>query len=155
MSSTKAPILLLGGSGKVAKRIAQQLEALKQPVLVASRNASGANGVVFDWNDPNTWDNAFTANKGIKAVFLVAPPILEPLPIMAEYIAFAQKQGVRRFVLLSASSFEAGGPLMGKVHAHLKELGEKGEIEWAVLRPTWFQGACRFWHSCMMKLTSP
>ncbi|KAH8682273.1 hypothetical protein BX600DRAFT_448127, partial [Xylariales sp. PMI_506] len=28
---------------------------------------------------------------------------------------------------------------MGKVHTYLRELGDRGEIEWAVLRPTWFQ----------------
>jgi festuclavine dehydrogenase len=29
---------------------------------------------------------------------------------------------------------------MGGVHALLKERGDRGEFEWAVLRPTWFQG---------------
>ncbi|KAK3939700.1 hypothetical protein QBC46DRAFT_387357 [Diplogelasinospora grovesii] len=28
---------------------------------------------------------------------------------------------------------------MGKVHAYLRELGTRGEVDWAVLRPTWFQ----------------
>ncbi|KAL2154435.1 hypothetical protein VTH82DRAFT_3111 [Thermothelomyces myriococcoides] len=28
---------------------------------------------------------------------------------------------------------------MGLAHAHLAELGQKGEVEWACLRPTWFQ----------------
>lgn len=28
---------------------------------------------------------------------------------------------------------------MGKVHAYLRELGQRGDVEWGVLRPTWFQ----------------
>lgn len=54
---------------------------------------------------------------------------------------------MKRFVLLSASPFERGGPSLGQVHDYLAELGEKGGkeeggkgIEWAVLRPTWFMG---------------
>ncbi|KAM7208108.1 hypothetical protein V8F20_001654 [Naviculisporaceae sp. PSN 640] len=47
--------------------------------------------------------------------------------------------GVRRFVLQSASCIEPGGPAMGKVHGYFRELGSRGEIEWAVLRPSWFQ----------------
>ncbi|KAJ4382526.1 hypothetical protein N0V85_008553 [Neurospora sp. IMI 360204] len=34
---------------------------------------------------------------------------------------------------------EPGGFLLGRVHAHLRELGQRGEAEWAVLRPTWCQ----------------
>lgn len=46
----------------------------------------------------------------------------------------ALSSGVRRFVLLSASSLEAGGPMMGQVHAYLQSMAP----EWAVLRPSWF-----------------
>ncbi len=43
-------------------------------------------------------------------------------------------RGVRRFVLLSSSRLEPGGPMMGEVHAWLA----KSASEWAVLRPSWF-----------------
>jgi uncharacterized protein YbjT (DUF2867 family) len=52
-------------------------------------------------------------------------------------ISFAQnaiERGVERFVLLSGSPIEAGGPATGKVHAWLQTSG----AEWAVLRPSWF-----------------
>ena len=152
MAPSKAPVLLLGGTGKVARRIAHQLAATHQPVLVATRKGSAvAGGVLFDWNDRETWGNAFAAAqpgkpaKGgppISAIFLVCPPILDVLSIMSEYIDFARSQGVRRFVLLSSSAVEKGGVAMGKVHSYLSDLGSKGEVEWAVLRPTWFQ---RLW----------
>jgi len=55
--------------------------------------------------------------------------------LMKDFIDFAIQKGVKRMVLLSASTFEAGGMAMGEVHAYLKGLDG---IEWAVLRPTWF-----------------
>lgn len=58
---------------------------------------------------------------------------------MIELIDYARSRDATRFVLQSASSIEAGGPTMGKVHAYLRELGQRGEVDWAVLRPTWFQ----------------
>jgi hypothetical protein len=58
---------------------------------------------------------------------------------MTEFVDFARERGAQRFVLQSASSIEEGGPAMGKVHSYLKKLGGQGAVEWAVLRPTWFQ----------------
>ncbi|KAK3903119.1 hypothetical protein C8A05DRAFT_14906 [Staphylotrichum tortipilum] len=159
-------ILVLGGTGKVGSRIVRQL--LSSPshsdytILVASRNGSSDssnlqqqhnNGarvqhVPFDWHNPDTWRNPFslstttstTTPAGISAIYLIAPPSLDADVLMTKFIDFARERGgVRRFVLQSASSIEAGGPAMGKVHAYLEGLGREGEVEWAVLKPTWFQ----------------
>ncbi|KAJ7880911.1 hypothetical protein B0H13DRAFT_2050068 [Mycena leptocephala] len=46
-------------------------------------------------------------------------------------------KGVKRFVFMSASVIEAGGPMMGQVHEYLRSL----TVEYCVLRPTWFFGA--------------
>ncbi len=53
---------------------------------------------------------------------------------MKKFIDLAKHNGVTRFVLLSSSALEAGGPAHGKVHEYLVGLG----VEYAVLRPTWF-----------------
>jgi uncharacterized protein YbjT (DUF2867 family) len=53
---------------------------------------------------------------------------------MQPFIELAIAQGVRRFVLLSSSAIEKGGPAMGVVHALLHSIAP----EWAVLRPSWF-----------------
>ncbi len=165
--SPKNTVLVLGGTGTVGKRIAQQLATTSHPALIASRSGSGANGVVFDWLDTDTWVNPFAAatdiRRGIsstgsgsgtgsgssgseagdgviRSVYLIAPPeVPEPASMMMEFINFARERGVRRFVLQSASCIEPGGPLMGKVHAYLREMGQRGELDWAVLRPTWLQ----------------
>jgi festuclavine dehydrogenase len=42
---------------------------------------------------------------------------------------------VKRFVLLSASQEGPDGALLGAVHKYLIDIG----VDYAVLRPTWFQ----------------
>lgn len=166
MTSIEAPILILGGTGTVGSRIASQLASQGIPTLIASRNpppSSSLSHVNFDWDDPYTWEPIFLsktnstegtttepeqaqqsskpqpAPQPIKSIYLVAPPSLSGDRPMIEFIEFARSRGVHRFILQSASSIEAGGPLMGKVHAYLRELGQRGDVEWGVLRPTWFQ----------------
>lgn len=56
-----------------------------------------------------------------------------------EFIELAAKQGIRRFVLLGSSMVPEGGPFMGQVHKKLRGLN----VEWAVLRPSWFMGECK------------
>lgn len=69
-----------------------------------------------------------------------SPSPSQQASLLMQFIDYArQKHGTRRFVLQSASAMEPGGFALGRVHAHLRELGQRGEVEWAVLRPTWFQ----------------
>jgi uncharacterized protein YbjT (DUF2867 family) len=137
-------VLVLGGTGKTGSRITRLLEASSVPFLAASRSGAGDNGVKFDWMDRATWDIPFGAaspDAPITAVWLIGAPILEMAPLARDFIDLAREKGVRRFVFLSASSVECGGPVHGQVHQYLKELGDAGQIEWAVMRPTWFSGA--------------
>jgi festuclavine dehydrogenase len=138
MAPTEAPLLILGGTGTVGSRIVQQLASSSIPALVASRSGSGKNGVIFDWHDRKTWNNPYEKG-GVRAVYLIAPPMIDAASVMMDFVDFAREKGTKRFVLQSASSIEPGGPAMGKVHAYLRELGTRGEVDWAVLRPTWFQ----------------
>jgi nucleoside-diphosphate-sugar epimerase len=43
--------LIIGGTGKTGRRVAEQLKARQQPVRIASRSGP----VSFDWTDPSTW----------------------------------------------------------------------------------------------------
>ncbi|KAK4239073.1 hypothetical protein C8A03DRAFT_43262 [Achaetomium macrosporum] len=157
---SRPAILVLGGTGKVGSRIVRQLSSYdtNHLVLVASRNANNASSssqsqqqsedadkvrhVHFDWDNTDTWSNPFSAlpaGTTLSAVYIIAPGSLNAETLMNTFVDFARERGVRRFVLQSASCIEAGGVLMGKVHAYLRELGQRGQVEWAVLRPTWFQ----------------
>ena len=127
--------LLTGGTGKTGSRLARQLIESGRTVRIASRSGSGVEGaesIRFDWLDDSTHQAAL---KGVQAVYLVAPAgSSDPHSVMAPFIERAIGQGVRRFVLLSASPIEEGGPIMGATHQMLRQAAP----EWAVLRPTWF-----------------
>lgn len=123
--------LITGGTGKTGRRIAALLSATGRAVRPVARTA-GVETVRFDWTDQTTFDPALD---GVSAIYLLAPSnVAEPLDAMRPFLDRALQQGVRRLVLLSASSLPKGGPMMGAVHAYLEE----NAPEWAVLRPTWF-----------------
>lgn len=149
----KSPILILGGTGTVGSRIVKQLADASIPTLVASRTGGAPDsehvkGVKFDWHDKSTHDGPFMAagDIGIRAVYLIAPPVIASAPVMIEFINRALSKGTRRFVLQSATPIEAGCDTLGlgKVHQYLRELGNQGKADWCVLRPTWFQGEIGF-----------
>jgi uncharacterized protein YbjT (DUF2867 family) len=50
-TETTRPTLVLGGTGKAGRRVAEQLIARGMPVRVGSRPAD----LRFDWEDPATW----------------------------------------------------------------------------------------------------
>ncbi|KAK0475043.1 hypothetical protein EDD18DRAFT_1313306 [Armillaria luteobubalina] len=131
-------ILLTAGTGKTAIRIARLLKDANQPVLLTSRKGvvpEPFKGVKFDWLDPSTFENVFTADPNIDRIYLVSPAgSIDPLPPMKPFLDLAVKKGVNRFVLLSASALEAGHPAMGKVHEYLLSL----KVDYAVIRPSWF-----------------
>ncbi|KAK1633482.1 family ergot alkaloid biosynthesis protein [Colletotrichum phormii] len=145
---TTRKILILGGTGKVGRQITKLLARTSTPVYQSSRSAASTTepdadniqAVAFDWENEQTW--AAALGVGATSIFLVAPPVMDMLPPMRSFIDQARIQSrTTRFVLLSGSPIEPdiNGYAMGRPHAYLKELGDRGEVEWAALRPTWFQ----------------
>lgn len=137
-------VLLLGGTGKVAGRIAPKLKSAGIPFLVASRSGQAPEGyhaVKFDWLDKATWGGTLAVVPPVRAVFIVFQGIVDPSLIATEFIDLAVGYGVKRFVFLSQSVANEGGPGFGQVHSYLHRLGDEGKISWAVLRPTWYQRA--------------
>ncbi|PBK84982.1 NAD(P)-binding protein [Armillaria gallica] len=140
-------ILLTGGTGKTAMRIARLLKEANQPVLLTSRKGvvpEPFKGVKFDWYDPSTFENALTAEPDIDRIYLVAPTATsEVFPPMKPFIDLAVQKGVKRFVLLTGTTMTDGYPLMGlKVHEYLLSLN----VDYAVIRPPWFFENFLTWH---------
>lgn len=125
-------ILVTGGTGTTGRLVAEGLRKVGILPKIATRNPSGENDVLFDWQQPESACRAFD---GIDAMYIVAPTSTSDHgTVVPPILDIALSSGVRRFVLLSASSLESGGPMMGQIHAYLAA----NSAEWTVLRPTWF-----------------
>ncbi len=131
-SDNSTKILVTGGTGTTGRLVVEGLRARGIMPDVGTRNPSRENEVLFDWQQPESARKAFD---GVDAVYIVAPTnTSDHGAIVPPVLDIARSCGVRRFVLLSASSLKAGGPMMGQIHAYLTDKVP----EWTVLRPTWF-----------------
>lgn len=125
-------VLVTGGTGKTGQMVAKQLARRGIGTRIATRNPAATDQVRFEWNDPATHGPAL---EGTGAVYLVAPTgQTEQLATMRPFLERALSQIPGRLVLLSASSLEEGGPMMGEVHTWLAAHAPL----WTVLRPSWF-----------------
>ncbi|MFZ4835199.1 ergot alkaloid biosynthesis protein [Rouxiella sp. Mn2063] len=125
-------ILLTGGKGKTGTLIGELLTQKGFAYQIATRHPVSDNEVTFDWMRPDLADAAFN---NVKALYIVAPTnTSDHGTVVLPLLEIALRKGVQRFVLLSASSLEAGAPMMGKIHTWLVA----NAPEWVVLRPTWF-----------------
>lgn len=118
--------LVLGGTGKTGRRVAQRLTARDLPVRIGSRSGEPP----FDWNDRASWAPAL---EGMEAAYVVYYPDLampEAAGAIRSFAELAMDRGVRRLVLLSGRGEE--GALASE-----RALQDSG-ADWTVVRATWF-----------------
>jgi uncharacterized protein YbjT (DUF2867 family) len=117
--------LVLGGTGKTGRRVAERLAARAIPVRAGSRSGAPP----FDWEDRSTWAPALD---GVGSVYV--SHYLDVLPGAAETVgAFADlavNSGARRLVLMSGRGEEEAERVEQAVRASGAEL--------TILRATWF-----------------
>ncbi|WP_214626967.1 NAD(P)H-binding protein [Paenibacillus agaridevorans] len=120
------PVLIIGGTGKTGRRVAERLKSQGVEVRVASRTGAA----YFDWTDQSTWGKVL---EGVSAAYVAYYPDLA-VPGAAEDIAafsrVAISMGVRKIVLLSGRGEE--GALMAE-----RELRNSG-ADWTIVRASWF-----------------
>jgi uncharacterized protein YbjT (DUF2867 family) len=129
MSNDTSPshtTLVLGGTGKTGRRVAQRLAARGMPTRIGSR----AGTPPFEWDDPATWAPVL---RDVTAVYIVYYPDLA-FPGAAETIGsfadLAVTRGARRLVLLSGRGEE-------EAQVSEKAVQESG-AEWTIVRASWF-----------------
>lgn len=118
--------LVLGGTGKTGRRVAQRLQTRGVETRITSRSANPG----FDWNDPNTWD---TALQGVSAAYIsYAPDLAIPgaTETIHRFVEQAATRGIKRLVLLSGRGEE-------EAQACERIVGNSG-VEWTVVRASWF-----------------
>ncbi|MEU3064042.1 NAD(P)H-binding protein [Streptomyces subrutilus] len=118
--------LIIGGTGKTGRRVAEKLTAQGREVRIGSRSAEPA----FDWHDPKTWEPALA---GVDRVYVTYYPDLA-FPGAAEQVGEFSKvavaAGARRLVLLSGRGEEA---------AEVSEDNLKASgADWTIVRSSWF-----------------
>ncbi len=128
MTTTQQPqmTLVLGGTGKTGRRVAQRLRALDLPVRIGSR----AGRPPFDWEDRDTWAPAL---EGAGAAYVsYYPDVSLPgaVDTVGAFARLAVASGVRRLVLLSGR---------GEPEAELAEQAVRDSgAALTVIRATWF-----------------
>jgi len=123
---TAKTTLVLGGTGKTGRRIAEQLAARKVPVRIGSRSATPA----FDWDNRSTW---LAALANVDAVYISYYPDLAAPGATDAIRAFsdlAVRSGVRRLVLLSGRGEQEA--------QRCEEIVKQSGVQWTVLRCSWF-----------------
>ena len=91
-ATTQQPTLVLGGTGKTGRRVAQRLAALGRPVRIGTPSGTPP----FDWTDEATWPVALD---GVGSVYVTYYPDLA-VPGAAEAVAsFADLHPVSKIVL--------------------------------------------------------
>jgi uncharacterized protein YbjT (DUF2867 family) len=123
---TDGTSLVLGGTGKTGRRVAERLAARDLPVRVGSRSGDPA----FDWDDPATWGPAL---EGVGSVYVsYYPDLAVPgAPAAVEALsAVAAERGVSRLVLLSGRGEEEA--------QRAEEAVMASGLEWTVVRCSWF-----------------
>jgi uncharacterized protein YbjT (DUF2867 family) len=121
-----ATTLVIGGTGKTGRRVAERLSASGLLVRVGSRSGDPA----FDWDDESTWKPAL---RGVRAAYLTYAPDLG-LPGAAEQVRaladLAVSGGTRRLVLLSGRGQDG--------HAPAERAVQESGADWTIVRAAWF-----------------
>lgn len=124
--SQEQPFLIVGGTGKTGRRVAERLRASGTETRLASRRGK----TVFDWEDPRTWP---TALEGAAAAYITFAPDLAVLGAAERVGSFAKlavAMGVSRLVLLSGRGED--GALASE------EAFRASGADWTILRASWF-----------------
>jgi uncharacterized protein YbjT (DUF2867 family) len=119
-------ILVLGGTGKTGKRVAQRLRKLNQFVRIGSRKENPR----FDWEDQNTWPGAL---KDVAKVYITFQPEIA-LPGAVEtvrsFVDMAKEAGIQKLVFLSGRG--------EKEAQHCEQIVMSSGIDWTIARASWF-----------------
>lgn len=123
----KKPLtLVLGGTGKTGRRVAERLQAAGHAVRIGSRSAVPS----FDWDKEAGWDASL---KGVTAAYITYSPDLAmpgATDAIETFVRKAKKAGVKRLVILSGR----GEPEAQACERIVQDSG----LEWTVVRASWF-----------------
>ena len=98
----KDNFLIIGGTGKTGRKVADSLKLLNQNVRIGSRSSEPA----FAWNNEETWKDAL---EGVDKMYITYQPDLAvpgAKQSIESLIDLAQKQHLKKVVLLSGGKVD-------------------------------------------------
>ena len=122
----KGLTLVLGGSGKTGRRVAERLTAKGHEVRIGSRSAAPS----FDWDNEKGWENCL---RGVTAAYITyAPDLAMPgaQDAIQAFVDLAKRRGVKRLVLLSGRGEEEAQAC--------EHIVQNAGLEWTIVRASWF-----------------
>ena len=125
-TNTNQPILVLGATGKIGRRVLKRLRARGLPTRLGSRTADPP----FDWENRVTWTPAL---EGVRSVYVSYYPDLAVPGAVETVGAFARlavERGVPRLVLLAGRGEEEAE----RAERAVRDCG----TELTIVRATWF-----------------
>jgi len=124
--TTKDTVLVLGGTGKTGRRVAQRLEQRGVPVRIGSRSAEPP----FDWEDHSTWAPALDGTSAAYISYYPDIAIPGAVEAVGAFGRLAVQSGVRRLVLLAGR---------GEAEAEEAERAVQASgADLTIVRATWF-----------------
>jgi uncharacterized protein YbjT (DUF2867 family) len=118
--------LVIGGTGKTGRRVADRLVEAGHKVRIGSRTVT----LPFDWEQQDTWERVL---QGVKAAYVAYQPDLAVPGALETIEAFFDRaiaSGVEKLVLLSGR---------GEVEAERAEQAlQATSVDWTILRSSWF-----------------
>ena len=119
-------ILVIGGTGKTGRKVAERLTKLGKTVRIGSRSEEPS----FDWENSKTWAGALD---GMDMAYITFQPDLAvpgARKSIAEFTLMAVKSGIQKMVLLSGK---------GEKEAELCEkVVMNSGADWTIVRASWF-----------------
>ncbi|HWS52082.1 MAG TPA: NmrA family NAD(P)-binding protein [Microbacterium sp.] len=120
------PTVVLGGTGKTGRRVADHLRAGGAAVRPVGRSTP----LPFDWADRSTWDAAIAGSHA--AYIAYSPDLAVPgsADDIAELLTRLERAGVEHATLLSGR---------GEPEAQdAEEMLQRSNLSWSVVRASWF-----------------
>jgi uncharacterized protein YbjT (DUF2867 family) len=123
---TQNTTLVIGGTGKTGRRVAERLQARGVPVRIASRSGEPP----FDWEDRTTWAPALEGATSAYVSFFPDLAVPGAPGAIAALSELAVSTGTRRLVLLSGRGEEEA--------QRAERVLQASGAEWTIVRCSWF-----------------
>ncbi len=126
MTEKKQTTLVLGGTGKTGRRVAERLQNLGWPVRIGSRSGNPP----FDWENQATWKPML---QGITSVYITFQPDLAvpgAVNTIDSFVKLAVECGIGKLVLLSGRG--------EKEAQQCERVVMDSGLDWTILRASWF-----------------